>query len=87
MTTARMVLLVEAGHDPALRAALVRGRATFERLFVPALVRLGAADPRTATEALAACFEGLYLHRIARHADPDARAVFELIVRSVLAPR
>ncbi|WP_033294881.1 TetR/AcrR family transcriptional regulator [Amycolatopsis jejuensis] len=84
MTTARMVLLVEASHDPALRAALAQGRATFERLVIPALVRLGAADPKTAADAIAACFEGLYLHCIGRHAEPDARAVFELVVRSVL---
>jgi DNA-binding transcriptional regulator YbjK len=86
MTTARMALLVEASHDAALRAALAQGRAALEQLIVPALVRLGAADPKAATDALAVCFEGLYLHRIGRHADPDARSVFELVVRSALAP-
>jgi hypothetical protein len=86
MTTARMVLLVGASHDPALRAALALGRAALERLIIPALVRLGAAEAKAATDALAVCCEGLYLHRIARHADPDARSVFELVVRSALAP-
>jgi hypothetical protein len=68
------------------RPAMAQGRAALERLIVPALVRLGAADPKAATDALAVCFEGLYLHRIGRHADPDARSVFELVVRSALAP-
>jgi DNA-binding transcriptional regulator YbjK len=84
MTTARMVLLVEASHDAALRAALAQGRAVFERLMVPALIRLGATEPEKVADALAVAFEGLYLHRIGRHADPDPRSVFELIIGSAL---
>ena len=54
MTTARMVLLVEAGHDKALRAALAAGRTAMERAIMPTLIALGAPEPR----ALMACARG-----------------------------
>ena len=85
MTTARMVLLLEAAHDPALRAALARGRAAMEATLLPALTGLGARDPQLATDALAACFEGLFLHDVGRHALIDARPVLELVVRAAVA--
>ena len=85
VTAARMVLLMEAAHDPALREALSRGRAAMEATLLPALARLGAPDPQLATDALAACFEGLFLHDLGRHAQVDARPVLELVVRAALA--
>ena len=61
------VLFMEASHNAALRQALSRGRAAMEDLALVALARLGAREPHTAGIAVAACFEGLLLHRIARH--------------------
>lgn len=84
VTTARLVLFMEASHDPALREALSRGRAAMEALAVVALARLGARDPHRAATAIAACFEGLLLHRIARHDPTDPRPTFELVVRAAL---
>lgn len=84
VTAARMVLFMEAAHDPALRDRLARGRAAMEARLLPALARLGAPDPQLATDALAACFEGLFLHDIGRHAQIDARPVLELVVRAAL---
>jgi DNA-binding transcriptional regulator YbjK len=84
VTTARMVLLLEAGHDPALREALRRGRATMAATLLPTLARLGAPDPQLAVDTLAACFEGLFLHDIGRHATPDARAVLALVARAAV---
>jgi hypothetical protein len=75
---------MEAAHDPALRELLARGRATMEATLLPALARLGARDPQLATDALAACFEGLFLHDIGRHAHIDARPVLELVVRAAV---
>jgi len=85
MTTARLALLVEASHDPDLRAALAEGRTRLERTIVPALAAFGAADPRLVAESLAVCFEGLFLHRLARHAHVDPRPVLDLVVRAGLA--
>jgi hypothetical protein len=85
VTTARLVLFLEASHNPTLREALSRGRAAMEALAVVALARLGARDPGTAAIAVAACFEGLLLHRIARRDTTDPRPTFELVVRAALA--
>lgn len=84
LTTARLVLFVEASHNSALREALSRGRTTLESSVVLLLDRLGAQDPRTAAATVMACFEGLILHRIARHDDADPRPTFELVVRAAL---
>ena len=84
VTAARMVLFMEAAHDPALRAALARGRGAMEAALLPALARLGAPDPQLATDALAACFEGLFLHDLGRHARVDARPVLDLVVRAAV---
>lgn len=84
MTAARLVLWLEAGHDAALRQALLRGRAAMADRVVPALARLGARDPQVAADALAACIEGLFMDRIARHLDTDPRPVFEVVVRGAL---
>ena len=85
MTTARLVLFMEASHNAALREALSRGRAAMEAFGVVALARLGARDPHTAGNAVAACFEGVLLHRIARHDPTDPRPTFELVVRAALS--
>lgn len=83
-TTARLVLFLEASHDELLRESMTRDREAMESIVVVALARLGARDPVTAAAAVAACFEGLLLHRIARHDDSEARAVFELVVGAAL---
>jgi|SRR5215204_4303653 len=82
-TTARLVLFMEGSHNSSLREALSRGREVLES--VVALARLGAHDPATAATTVAACFEGLLLHRIARHDETDPRPAFELVVRAALA--
>jgi DNA-binding transcriptional regulator YbjK len=85
VTTARLVLFMEASHDPVLREALWRGRAVIASALEPALRSLGAREPRTATAALMAASEGLLLHRIARHDETDVRPVLELVTRAALA--
>jgi DNA-binding transcriptional regulator YbjK len=85
VTTARLVLFMEASHNAALGEALSLGRAAMETLGVVALARLGAREPHTAGIAVAACFEGLLLHRIARHDPTDPRPTFELVVQAVLS--
>ena len=86
VTTARLVLFMEGSHDAALREALTRGRAAaMEATAVPALAVLRAHDPLVAGAAIAACFEGLILHNIARHDDTDPRRTFDLVVRAALA--
>jgi AcrR family transcriptional regulator len=80
MTSARLVLLMEASHDSAVREALGRGRSAMEELVIPSVTRLGAPDPKLAANALAACFEGLFLQRIARHADVDAKSILHTMV-------
>lgn len=84
-TTARLALFVEAAHTPALRADLSRAREGMEAIGVLSLARLGARNPQAAAEAVAACFEGLVLHRIARHDMTDPRPILEVVVRGALA--
>lgn len=85
LTTARLVLFMEASHNATLRQAIDRGRAALESSVVLGLARLGVPEPQAATNAIVGCFEGLLLHRIARHDDTDPRAAFELVVRSTFA--
>ena len=85
LTTARLVLFVEASHNAVLRETLSRGRTTLAVGVVSALAEMGARDPEAAAQAIAACFEGLILHRIARHDYTDPRPVFEAVVRGALA--
>jgi Tetracyclin repressor-like, C-terminal domain len=85
LTTARLVLFMEGAHNSAIREDLSRGRAAMMSPIVPALARLGAHDPQAAANALAACFEGLVLHHIARHDDTDPRPTFKLIVKAALS--
>ncbi|WP_298889995.1 TetR/AcrR family transcriptional regulator [uncultured Serinicoccus sp.] len=85
LTSARLVLFLEAGHRPALRATLGQGRRMLEAALQRALVDLGARDARASTQAVMACAEGLILHRVARHDDTDVRPVVDLVVRAALA--
>ena len=85
LTTARLVLFMEASHNSALREAVSRGRTAMESSVIPALARLGATNPQAAASAIMACFEGLILHRIARHDGTDPRPTFELVVRAALS--
>lgn len=85
MVIARRVLWLEATHDPSLRQMLQRGRAVMAEPVVAAFDRLGAPDPSAAADALAACFEGLLMNRIARDSGADPRPVFEVVVRGALA--
>ncbi|WP_418607338.1 TetR/AcrR family transcriptional regulator [Georgenia sp. SUBG003] len=79
-TTARLVLFMEASHDADLRATLSAARRGMVGSAVVAMASLGAKDPAVAAAGVAACFEGLLLHRIARHDDTDPRPVLELVV-------
>ncbi|MCU1444066.1 MAG: TetR family transcriptional regulator [Cryobacterium sp.] len=85
LTTARLVLFMEASHNADLREALSRGRAALEPAATAAVAALGARDPRAAAEAIAACFEGLVLHRIARRDYSDPRPALETVVKGALA--
>ena len=82
LTTARLVLFLEASHDVRLRDSLARGRAAIEAWMAPLMAQFGAPDPHAAGVAMAACYEGLMLHRIARHDTTDPRPAFELVVRA-----
>jgi AcrR family transcriptional regulator len=84
-TTARLVLLMEASHDPAVRAALGRGRTAMEAIVVPAVARLGASNAEVAAHALSACFEGLFLQKLARHVDVEADPILEAVVHAFIA--
>jgi DNA-binding transcriptional regulator YbjK len=83
VTTARMVLFVAGSSHPALRAALSRGRevmiASAERL----MRTYGATDPATAAVTLAAVYEGMLLHAVARGDDSDPRPALDLVARAV----
>jgi len=86
MTAARLALIVEGGHDAAVRSALTAGRTGIERSILPALVALGAPDPLLGVQLIATCFEGLFLHAIGQHAHIDAEAVIAATVRTIFAP-
>lgn len=83
-TTARLVLFMEASHDAELREVLSRARTGMARSVVATMAALGARDPEVAAAAVVACFEGLLLHRVARHDDTDPRPVLDQVVRGVL---
>lgn len=85
MTAARLVLFMEASHDPSLLEGVSRGRTAMESSVIAVMTRLGAPDPAVAAAALMACLEGLILHRIVRHDDSDPRPVIELTVSAALA--
>lgn len=85
LTSARLVLFMEASHDPALRETLGRGRVVLETALRQALHDLGVSDTLASARAIMACAEGLILHRIARHDDSDIRPVLNLVVRAAFA--
>lgn len=85
MTAARLILFMEASHDPSLLRAVSRGRAAMDSSVTAVMTRLGASDPAVAAAALMATLEGLILHRIVRHDDSDPRPVIELVVKAALA--
>jgi DNA-binding transcriptional regulator YbjK len=85
MTAARLILFMEASHDPSLLDAVSRGRTAMESSVTAAMTRLGASDPAVAAAALMACMEGLILHRIVRHDDSDPRPAIELVVSAAVA--
>jgi DNA-binding transcriptional regulator YbjK len=84
LTSARLVLFVEAGHDPALRETLGQGRAILEQALRQVFHDLGAADAVASARAVMACAEGLILHRVARRDDSDTRPVLDLVVRAAV---
>jgi DNA-binding transcriptional regulator YbjK len=87
-TTARMVLFLEASHDADLRARASRGREALLDWGEGIAARLGADDPRAAIVAVAAAYEGLLLHAVARHDTLDPRPTLALVVEAALdAPR
>lgn len=86
ITAARLALIVEAGHDEAVRSALAAGRVGIESSILPALVALGAPDPLLGVQLIATCFEGLFLHEIGQHARIDADAIIAATVRTIFAP-
>ncbi|MCP2032488.1 DNA-binding transcriptional regulator YbjK [Okibacterium sp. HSC-33S16] len=85
LTTARLVLFMEASHNSALRDALTRGRSALGATIVASLAEMGASRPEAGAEAIAACFEGLLLHRIARKVATDPRPVFEAVMAGALS--
>ena len=84
-TTARLVLFLEGSHDADVRVALSAGRAQLIEMTAAHLAHFGAPDPATAAEAVAACMEGLILHRVARHDTSDPRPVLATVIRGALA--
>jgi hypothetical protein len=85
LTSARLVLFMEASHNRALRETLGQGRAILEASLERVLHELGASDTGASARAIMACAEGLILHRVARHDDSDFRPVLDLVVRAALA--
>lgn len=83
-TAARLALIVEAGHDEEIRAALSQGRSKAVGPIRSAFAALGAADPDFAVQLVATCFEGLFLHVIGRHAELAPRPIIAATVRSAL---
>ncbi|MCK9795816.1 TetR family transcriptional regulator [Isoptericola sp. 4D.3] len=83
-TAARLVLFLEASHDADLRAHATRGREALLDWGQKVAARSGAADPRAAIVAVAATYEGLLLHAIARHDTLDPRPTLALAVHAAL---
>ncbi|MBP2373709.1 TetR/AcrR family transcriptional regulator [Paeniglutamicibacter psychrophenolicus] len=84
LTAARFALFVEGIGHPEVRDAVSRGRAGFERMIVPLLGRLGAAEPEVAAMALMSAYEGMLLYHLARGLGPDPEPVLELVLRAAV---
>ena len=85
LTTARLVLFMEASHNASLRSAVSRGRTNMQSWIAPILAQLGAKAPHVGAEAVMACGEGIILHRVARGDDTDPRPTLDLVVKAALA--
>jgi len=83
-TTARLVLFLEASHDPDLRGRVNRGREALLDWGERMVGRLGAADARATMVAVSGAYEGLLLHAISRHDPTDPRPTVELVVDAAL---
>jgi len=83
-TTARLVLFLEASHDADLRARASRGREALLGWGEGIAARLGSPDPRAAIVAVAAAYEGLLLHAVARHDTLDPRRTLALVVDAAI---
>ncbi len=83
-TAARLVLFLEAAHDDALRERAQQGREVLASWGAHVLGQLGAHDPHSAVVAVAATYEGLLLHAIARHDPTDPRPPLRTVVRAVV---
>lgn len=84
LSTARLILFMEASHDERLRERVTAGRVILERFVTAALQRLGAGDPQSGASALMACAEGIILHRIVRQDRSDARPALRLVLSGIL---
>ncbi|THF85479.1 TetR family transcriptional regulator [Deinococcus sp. KSM4-11] len=85
LTTARLILFMEASHNAALRAPVVQAREAMEGSIRGAFAHLGAKEPGTAAATMMACAEGIILHRITRHDTSDACPAIALVVTAALA--
>lgn len=86
VTSARLALLVEAGHDEAVRAALAQGRSAIEAPVLAAFAELRAPDPELAVQVVAVCFEGLFLHVFGGYAAVDPAPIIDAAVRAAFTP-
>jgi AcrR family transcriptional regulator len=84
LTTARLVLFMEASHDHALRAVISRGHAAMRSWFGPMLAGVGIREPWAAADLLMSYADGLILNRIALGDDTDPRPALHRIVMAAL---
>jgi len=83
-TTARLVLFTEAIHDSEVRDALLAGWSLLRVTVRPALVRLGSPDPDFGVQAIAVCFEGMFIQVLGRGADVSPERHLAIAVRGAL---
>ena len=81
VTRARLAVFVEAGRRPALRAEIADGRARIAVWALPALLRLGSADPTAHLDCLLALVDGLLTSRLTL---PDGHVDPTLAIRGLL---
>ncbi|WP_396643391.1 TetR/AcrR family transcriptional regulator [Microbacterium sp.] len=83
-TRVRLALALEAAHDTALIAPLIRQRAIFVQWTAELLRGVGARRPEEAARTLLACGNGLTFHRLTVDPDAEIRPVIERAVRACL---
>lgn len=83
-TRARLALSLEAAHDAALLAPLMRQRAIFVHWMSGLLRDAGARHPDEAARTLLAAGNGLVFHRLTVDPDAEIRPVIERVVRSCM---